>query len=215
MRIKITVFLIIITFWGCHTSDSLMIDSKNQILNDNSRKQYWNNFVTGEIEFIETPKDFSNYVPQIGGLGLYQIYVKDGMKPLDAALKVLYESLEDTEQLSANSNDINSDDKFIIDDSFITITGRMIFDSFGNAKIDSINQAKLDSICKERGHILDMVGSTLIYCPPEYVDLPDRTIKITYDQNTMSGFCKRCGRYVKRPAMTKPDTVTVWKKFSY
>lgn len=53
-------------------------------------KKYWHNFVTGEYEYIETPKDFSDYVPQIGGRGLHQIYVEhDGMEPIEAACKVL------------------------------------------------------------------------------------------------------------------------------
>ncbi len=34
----------------------------------------WYNYVTGKYEFVETPTDFSDYVPQIGGRGLYQIY---------------------------------------------------------------------------------------------------------------------------------------------
>ena len=51
---------------------------------------YWYNFVTDKYEYIETPKDFSNYVPQIGGRGLYEIYTEHkGMKPIEAALKVL------------------------------------------------------------------------------------------------------------------------------
>ena len=52
-------------------------------------KNYWYNFVNKEHEYIETPLDFSNYVPQIGGRGLYQLYVQQGMKPIDAAIKVL------------------------------------------------------------------------------------------------------------------------------
>ena len=53
-------------------------------------KMYWHNFVTGKDEYIETPKDFSDYVPQIGGRVLYQLYVEHkGMKPIEAACKVL------------------------------------------------------------------------------------------------------------------------------
>ena len=55
-----------------------------------SNKNYWYNFVTDEYEYIETPKDFSNYVPQLGGRGLYELYVNHmGMTPIDAATKVL------------------------------------------------------------------------------------------------------------------------------
>ncbi len=55
-----------------------------------NNKVYWHNFVTGEKEFIETPTDFSDYVPQVGGLGLYKIYVEhEKMEPIEACLKVL------------------------------------------------------------------------------------------------------------------------------
>lgn len=54
----------------------------------------WFNYVKNEYEYIETPTDFSNYVPQLGGRGLYQIYVNhEGMQPIAAALKVLQLSL--------------------------------------------------------------------------------------------------------------------------
>ena len=49
----------------------------------------WYNYRTEEHETIETPEDFSDYVPQIGGLGMYNIYVMQGTAPIDAALKVL------------------------------------------------------------------------------------------------------------------------------
>lgn len=53
-------------------------------------RMYWHNFVTGENEYIETPEDFGDYVPQIGGRDLYQLYVEHkGMKPIEAAIKVL------------------------------------------------------------------------------------------------------------------------------
>jgi len=55
---------------------------------------YWFNYVRNEYEYIETPADFSDYVPQLGGRGMYQIYVSHyGMKPIDAALKVLKASI--------------------------------------------------------------------------------------------------------------------------
>ena len=56
-------------------------------------KSYWHNFVTGKMEYIETPKDFSDYVPQIGGLGLYLIYVEQGVEPIEAALMALLKSV--------------------------------------------------------------------------------------------------------------------------
>jgi len=55
-----------------------------------NNKAYWHNFVTGKGELIETPEDFSDYVPQNGGRGLYEFYVKhQGMKPIEAARKGL------------------------------------------------------------------------------------------------------------------------------
>lgn len=50
---------------------------------------FWHNYRTGEQEFIETPTDFSDYVPQIGARGLYQCYVAQGMTPHAACIKVL------------------------------------------------------------------------------------------------------------------------------
>lgn len=52
---------------------------------------FWHNYRTGQSEFIETPTDFSDYVPQIGGRGLYQLHVDHmGMTPIDACIKVLH-----------------------------------------------------------------------------------------------------------------------------
>lgn len=62
---------------------------KNE-MNSRTYRTYWHNFRTGEDEYIETPKDFSDYVPQVGGLGMYKILVEhEGMSPIDAAIKVL------------------------------------------------------------------------------------------------------------------------------
>lgn len=62
----------------------------NEMTTEVNKIGYWHNFRTGEGEYREAPKDFSDYVPQIGGRGLYQLYVEHkGMGPLEAALKVL------------------------------------------------------------------------------------------------------------------------------
>jgi hypothetical protein len=54
----------------------------------------WYNYRTGRYDQLEeSPEDFSDYVPQIGGRGLYQIWVDQGMDPKEAALKVLKQSL--------------------------------------------------------------------------------------------------------------------------
>jgi hypothetical protein len=71
----------------------------------------------------------------------------------------------------------------------------------------------LEAICKERGHISDGYGmSTLALSIPQYVDLPDRTIKIEHDNNIYSFYCKRCKKLISRPVQAKPDTVIIWKK---
>jgi len=53
----------------------------------------WFNFRTGKNEYV-TPTDYSDYVPQIGGVGMYQIFVAEGMSPARAALKVLSKVIE-------------------------------------------------------------------------------------------------------------------------
>lgn len=53
-------------------------------------RMYWHNFKTGEYELIDTPADFSDYIPQDpAAQGLYSVYIQLGDKPLEAALKVL------------------------------------------------------------------------------------------------------------------------------
>ena len=53
-------------------------------------KSYWHNFRTGEYEYIETPEDFSDYIPQGSGVSLYKLLVEyKGMKPAAAAIEVL------------------------------------------------------------------------------------------------------------------------------
>ena len=70
-----------------------------------------------------------------------------------------------------------------------------------------------ENICEERGHRLEgLVGVTLMYCPPQIIDLPDRTIKIFWDRNYRHGFCERCGKEIYEPVQEKPDTVTIWKR---
>jgi hypothetical protein len=57
---------------------------------EQDNRNYWHNYRTGQDEYIETPSDFSDYVPQIGGRGMYQIHVNHyGMTPIDACVKVL------------------------------------------------------------------------------------------------------------------------------
>ena len=82
------------------------------------------------------------------------------------------------------------------------------------AQPDTADQELMEQICKERGHIEPEVCSvTLMYCAPRYVDLPDGTLTITYDQNTKSFICQRCKKLIKKPVMEKPDTTIIWKKW--
>lgn len=57
----------------------------------------WFNYRTRQYDYRDTPTDFSDYVPQIGGVGLYKIYVDCyGMTPIEAAIKVLSAAVGDT-----------------------------------------------------------------------------------------------------------------------
>jgi len=70
-----------------------------------------------------------------------------------------------------------------------------------------------EDICKERGHLLTgLCGVTLMYCPPQIIDLPDKTIKIYWDRNYKRGFCERCGKEIYEPVQEKPDTVIIWQR---
>ena len=80
-------------------------------------------------------------------------------------------------------------------------------------KIDSSIQDSLDNICYERGHVLSGIGSiTLIGWAPTFVDLPDRTLLIWHDPNSMHGTCMRCQRYKSQPVQANPDTSILWIK---
>jgi hypothetical protein len=76
-----------------------------------------------------------------------------------------------------------------------------------------VNTDSLEAICKERGHIRGNTGNiTLLANIPRYVDLPDRTIIINHDRNSISYRCQRCGKGFSKPVQAKPDTVVIWKK---
>jgi hypothetical protein len=83
----------------------------------------------------------------------------------------------------------------------------------GVLEIGEANTDSLEAICKERGHVSDGYGSiTLINCMPQYIDLPDRTLRITHDRNTITYRCQRCGKGFSEPVQAEPDTVVIWKK---
>ncbi len=51
---------------------------------------YWYNYKTKQYEYIETPTDFADYIPDIPAAhGLYSVYLKMGDVPLEAARKTL------------------------------------------------------------------------------------------------------------------------------
>ena len=84
---------------------------------------------------------------------------------------------------------------------------------FYSAQPDSAEQDSLDKICVERGHITDgLISITAMYNPPQYVDLPNKTLVITHDRNTMTGTCQRCGRMISEPVQAIPDTSIIWKR---
>jgi hypothetical protein len=72
--------------------------------------------------------------------------------------------------------------------------------------------AQTDKLCEQRGHVRpDVTSVTDMYFPPRYVDLADRTLMITWDQNIVSYTCLRCGEEVREPVQEKPDTTIIWK----
>ena len=70
-----------------------------------------------------------------------------------------------------------------------------------------------DSVaCDERGHFIGLGTVTLTYSPPHYIDLPDRTLIIKHDPNSITGVCLRCNKVVTQPVQAKPDTTIIWRK---
>jgi len=54
------------------------------------KQNYWFNYVTQAYEYIETPTDFTNFIPQDpAALGMYRCCIQLDMTPMDAAKKVL------------------------------------------------------------------------------------------------------------------------------
>lgn len=50
----------------------------------------WYNYRTEQYDYLSSsPEDYSDYVPQIGGRGLYQLYVEMGVAPAEAAIMVM------------------------------------------------------------------------------------------------------------------------------
>lgn len=77
---------------------------------------------------------------------------------------------------------------------------------------DSIQQKEAEAICAERGHdTFGSVGtSTLMWCPPYTVDLPDKTLLITPNCNMITCICRRCGKQIISGG--KADTTIIWER---
>lgn len=58
------------------------------------RMMSWYNYRTGKMEYIETPKDFSDYMPQdTPHQMLYKLYQEhEGLDPIHAFIKVMEKS---------------------------------------------------------------------------------------------------------------------------
>lgn len=57
---------------------------------DSGNEGYWFNFVTNQHEYINTPADFSAYLPQIpAAQNLYGLHLKMDKTPIEAARLVL------------------------------------------------------------------------------------------------------------------------------
>ena len=53
-------------------------------------RRYWYNYKTKAFEFIETPQDFTDYIPQLpAAIGAYQCRLALGERPADAAREVV------------------------------------------------------------------------------------------------------------------------------
>ena len=61
---------------------------------EKDNRMYWHNFKTGQAEFIDTPEDFTDYIPQSpAAQGMYQVLLKLGNEPIKAAMRVLEASV--------------------------------------------------------------------------------------------------------------------------
>lgn len=73
------------------------------------------------------------------------------------------------------------------------------------------DSTKVDSLCIERGHIILNGGITLLGVYSEYLDLGDKTIRIYYDPNYITGTCARCWKYVQERVQVNLDTIIIWR----
>jgi hypothetical protein len=61
-------------------------------------KKFWHNFATGETDYREPPttdEEAEQYIPQMGGVGLYRIYREHGkLDILQAMIRVLEQAAQ-------------------------------------------------------------------------------------------------------------------------
>jgi len=78
------------------------------------------------------------------------------------------------------------------------------------AHAETTDPDSLAALCRERGHIPGLYGSvTALGWIPQYVDLPDRTLRIECDPNVASYVCLRCNQAFTERA--RPETTVFWK----
>lgn len=80
------------------------------------------------------------------------------------------------------------------------------------AQAQDVDSTKI-KICQERGHIYgDPVSVTALGYIPQYVDLPDRTLKIMWNPNIIEYTCQRCRQTIRKQIPTYPDTIVIWQE---
>jgi len=77
---------------------------------------------------------------------------------------------------------------------------------------DSTTDYKQDSsICSERGHIRgDGCSTTLMYCPPYFIDYTDSTVMVYPACNSTTCTCIRCG--AKFSSYGEEKRIVIWRK---
>jgi len=71
-------------------------------MKENKPMESWWNYKTGEFEYVETPTDFTNYIPQLDAAqGMYLCCIKLGDTPVEAAIKVLTACVRPYETLAS------------------------------------------------------------------------------------------------------------------
>jgi hypothetical protein len=66
------------------------------------------------------------------------------------------------------------------------------------------------TVCDIRGHVLGEAAITTLPVQWSLLDLPERSLLIRTNPNTVTGTCLRCGMTVTQPAQTFPDTTVIW-----